>query len=275
MRQVASAVGGMVLGQIPARNTRGQVGAMLRGLHARNLMTTPTREHWQEAFALEQSSMRDFPDSPWGYIGSALMLLNGSFQGFIDRPRDEVLDEAEDLAERALAMAPDNYMGHYTAARVLATRGHFREALRQFEEAARLNPSDPLVLIAMSMPLLFTGDTERAKAILEHARSVDPLHGDWLLVQLGWAHWQAGECEKGLDAMHRMASPPVSSLTMLASLQICTGDTAQARETIAALLEARPDYSIQEEIRINPSDWKPDGTLERWLDGLRQAGLPG
>ena len=53
----------------------------------------------------------------------------------------------------------------------------------------------------MSVPLLYIGDTERALEVLETAARVDPLHGDWLRWQLGLAHWQAGDCAAGLEAM--------------------------------------------------------------------------
>lgn len=275
VRQVATKVGGSLLTDIPKNQTNRDVTPLLRSLAARKLMRRPTKENWAKAMALEVTSMQEDPASAWGYIGTALMLRAGLFEGWIDRPRDEVLREATGLAQKSLEIAPNNYMSHYASARILATQKDYPRSLLHFERAVQLNPSDSIVLVAMSLPLLFSGETERAKSILLQAKSVDPLHSDWLLWQLGWAYWQNHECEKGLDAMMAMSAPPAASLSMLAALQVCLGELDQARKTMTAFLESRPGYSLADEIRLNPQDWKPEGTRERWLDSMRRAGMPG
>jgi TolB-like protein len=272
--RVAATVGGSVMAHVPNRRSAGEVTAVLRGLQARKLMRNPTRENWRKALALEEASIREDPGSPWGYIGKSLMLVNGVFQGWLERPREAVFTEATDYAQKALDIAPDNYMSQYAMARVLTSRKEYPESILHFQRASELNPSDSMVLVAMSLPLLFTGDTERAISILRHAKSVDPLHGDWLLWQLGWAYWQNGECENGLDAMLGMSSPPAVSYTMLAALYVCTGRMEKAGTVMDEFLAGRPGYTIADEIRLNPPDWKPEGTLERWLSAMRRAGMP-
>ena len=271
---VAATIGGTVLAHLPDRQPDRDPGSILRGLQARKLMSQPTRAHWEKALALEETSIREDPASPWGYIGKSLMLLNGVFQGWISTPRGEILDEAAQLAGKAMELAPDNYMSHYAAARILAVQKNYAAALQHYERAAELNPSDSIVFIAMSLPLLFTGQTDRAMDMLQRAKSVDPLHGDWLSWQLGWAYWQKRECDKGLEAMRAMANPPAVSKTMLAALYVCAGETAKAKDVMAGFLKTRPGYSLADEIRLNPADWKPEGTRARWLAAMREAGMP-
>ena len=136
--RVAATVGGSVMTHVPNRRSAGEVTAVLRGLQARKLMRNPTRENWRKALALEEASIREDPDSPWGYIGKSLMLVNGVFQGWLERPREAVFAEATDYAQKALDIAPDNYMSQYAMARVLTSRKEYPESILHFQRASEL-----------------------------------------------------------------------------------------------------------------------------------------
>ena len=272
VRQVASVVGQSILTEIAERAPASDVDSRLRGLQARKIMTQLTFENWQKAMALEETSIREDPDSAWGYIGKSLMLGAAAALGWM-QPREDVLEEATELAEKALRLDPENYMSHYTLARVLSRRNAYDESILHFQRASELNPSDSIVLIGMSVPLLYSGETEQALGVLEQAAAVDPLHGDWLRWQQGLAHWQNNDCKTGLSAMQSMSSPPVSSGKALAVILVCLDRLDEAQAAVAAFAEKRPDHSLESEMAAIPSDWKPDGTAERWIESLRSAGL--
>jgi TolB-like protein/DNA-binding winged helix-turn-helix (wHTH) protein len=274
VRDVASVVGQSVLTDLPERVPATDIDSRLRGLQARRIMTQLNYENWQKALALEETSIREEPQSAWGYIGKSLMLGAAAALGWLN-PRDEVLDEATRLAETAMKLDPENYMSHYTLARVLSRQDRFAESILHFQRAADLNPSDSIVWIGMSVPLLYTGETWRAIEVLDRAAQVDPLHGDWLRWQHGLAHWQADDCQAGLAAMHSMASPPVASNKALAAILVCLDRVSEAREVLGTFLDANPDWTLATEIEALPADWRPEGMAERWLDALKVAGLPG
>ncbi|WP_068118221.1 winged helix-turn-helix domain-containing tetratricopeptide repeat protein [Tropicimonas marinistellae] len=273
VRHVASEVGQALLSDMPERSPAKDVDSRLRGLQARNIMTQLTRENWQKAIALEETSIREEPDSAWGYIGKSLMLIPAAVLGWM-QPRDEVLADASELAKTALRIDPENYLSHYALARVLSRQGKHAESILHFERAAKLNPSDSIVYIGMSVPLLYSGRTDEALAALHKAQEVDPLHGDWLRWQLGLAYWQNDECEKGLEAMQSMASPPIASNKALAAILVCLDKTQQAIEAMAKFLETRPGYTLEIEAKSIPSDWKPDGMYDLWLTSMKRAGMP-
>ena len=164
-------------------------------------------------------------------------------------------------------------MSHYTLARVLTRKGEFEESMLHYQRSAELNPSDSLILIGSSVPMLYLGQTDEAIASLLKAKEVDPLHGDWLRWQLGSAYWQAGECEKGLASMRSMSSPVAAANKTLALIHICLDQTEQARAALKVFLDARPGHTLENEAATIPSDWKPDGMSERYLMGLQKAGL--
>ncbi len=273
VRHVASTVGGEILNHMPESRSGSELDSLLRGLKARRLMSHYSRENWEQALALEQTSLRLDPDSPWGWIGTALMLRNGASAGWTDTPAAEALAQASDLADQALMLDPDNYMSHYAKARVLATQNRYTDSLRHFERAAELNPSDSLVLIGMSDPLIYLGQTGRAIEVLTRARSVDPLHGDWLLWQLGQALWLEDDCDRGIAEMRAMTRPPPASFKMLSGLYACAGDTENARAAMQTFLAGTPGFTLADETRVF-QPWTDDTDTARWLTQMRLAGMP-
>ncbi|MBT8460192.1 MAG: winged helix-turn-helix domain-containing protein [Boseongicola sp.] len=273
VRQVASVVGQAVLSDMPERTPARDVDSRLRGLQARNIMTQLNRENWERAIALEEASIREEPDSAWGYIGKSLMLVPAAVLGWLE-PRDEILEQSVGLARTALRLDPENYMSHYALARVLSRQGKHGESISHFERAAKLNPSDSIVWIGMSVPLLYSGRSEEALQALHRAKEVDPLHGDWLRWQLGLAYWQIDECDRGLNEMQSMASPPSASAKAKAALLVCLDRITEAEEVMSAYLDTRQGFTIEIEDASIPDDWKPDGTRERWLDAMIRAGMP-
>lgn len=272
--QIASKIGGSVITHIPTKRSENEVGSLLRSLQARRLMRHFSRENWEKALALEEINLQTDPDSPWGYIGKALMLRNSIFFGWIDRPRNEILNEALELSKKALTIAPNNYMSHFAAARVLATQTEYAESILHYERSAELNPSDPLVLIGMSVPLLNEGKAKRAIAALLKARSADASHSDWLLQLLGWAYWQNHECKKGLEAMLSTSSPHYSTKIILAAIYSCVGDLEKAKESMAVYIKKRPDYTLAMEAQRVNREWTQEKLQKRWLDDMRLSGIP-
>ena len=271
--QVASVVGQAVLSDMPERAAPRDVDSRLRGLQARNIMTQLNRENWEKAIALEETSIREEPESAWGYIGKSLMLVPAAILGWME-PREEVLNQSIELARTALRLDPENYMSHYALARVLSRQGVHAESILHFERAAKLNPSDSIVWIGMSVPLLYSGRTDDALEALNRAKEVDPLHGDWLRWQLGLAYWQINECERGLEEMQSMASPPSASVKAKTALLVCLDRIEEAEKSMSAYLETRPGFSVKIEDASVPKDWQPVGTRERWLDAMSRAGMP-
>ncbi len=271
---VVSKIGGSLLAHIPAERSDREVDSLLRALQARNLMRNVSRENWQKALDLGRMSIKEDPESPWGYIGTALQLNTGTFHGWTDQPGDEVLKEAEGLSRKALSIAPKNYMSHYALARVLGTRRDHAESLLHFQRAADLNPSSSMVLMGMSIPLLNIGETERAIEILLKAKSVDPLHGDFLKWQLAWAYWQNHECDKALEAVRAMPLPPDESQTMIAAVYSCVGEPQKAKAAMDIYLSKRPDHTLSIEAdRVN-RQWKDAAIRKRWLEDMRRSGMP-
>lgn len=270
---VVSKIGDTVLNHVPTQRTANEVDSMLRSMQARKLLRNFNRDNWEKALEIERTSVREDPDSPWGYIGTALALRTGAFLGWI-QPREEVLNEAIGYSSRALEIAPDNYMSHYAHARILANQGEIKKSLLHYERAAELNPAASNVLVGMAIPLLYTNDTQGATAALLDAKSVDPLHGNYLRHILGWSYWQSNQCDKALEEMLGMSTVPANTKTMLAAVYICVGNPEKAKEAMADYLKKWPDRTLRSEAEKVSKEWTDKSIQERWLNNMRLAGMP-
>lgn len=183
---------------------------------------------WRSEAALFAATVEQRPASAMARLnyGTALRELAGA--AATGRARQDLLDGAQEHLEEAVALAPDNYRGHYNLANLHLSRGRlpaaessFREALRLrpdlframvnlgailaqterpiealewFERASRLEPGNLALLVNRAHVLQDLGRPEEAIPLYRHALAADP----------GLAAARAG-LERALEASARSA----------------------------------------------------------------------
>lgn len=95
-------------------------------------------------------------------------------QGWTEFP-DRELARAEELARRAIALAPDEPDGHRTLGRILLIRTEYNQARNALQRAIDLNPSDANALAVRGALQSFDGDLPGAIKSLELALKYDPM----------------------------------------------------------------------------------------------------
>jgi Flp pilus assembly protein TadD len=115
--------------------------------------------HTSEAIELLQAGVEKLPTSPDGQNGLGIALAHaGDLAG------------ATEHLQKAAALAPQDAGYHYNLGRVLAARGLFAEALRQFSEAARLTSmQDPTILQMLAAMQSETGQYADAMSTAQRA----------------------------------------------------------------------------------------------------------
>jgi adenylate cyclase len=199
-------------------------------------------------------------------------LLNVS-QGWAADPKSEIaegltllrlalsIDGSDDAALSILGWATAAFFKDYNAAREMADRavasnpnsafvwgergftyqlaGQPEEAIRSFERAIRLSPFDPLIssrFTGMGIAFIGLGRFDEAVAAAKNALETQTYGTAFLCLAAALAH---------------------------------LGRDAEARKTVAQLLEIEPDFRISEWIARN-GQWQ----AQMFIDGLRKAGLP-
>jgi DNA-binding winged helix-turn-helix (wHTH) protein/tetratricopeptide (TPR) repeat protein len=89
-------------------------------------------------------------------------------------PLADALEEARGSAERALALDPSSADAH-TALGLIAQKGDWARAEREYAEALRLQPDHPTALQRHGELLALLGRLEEGIALLRRARQVDPI----------------------------------------------------------------------------------------------------
>lgn len=153
------------------------------------------------------------------------------------------LDRARHYVDRALALDPNNAWAWTRHGFLLAYRGEPEEALKSFEKALTLSPLDPFS---------FNG-----------------------YIGMGFAKFAAGYPMEAVQWAERALREKVGmtwAYRDLAAFHGAAGNPAAARDALAKFVAVRPDVSI-EKLR-DALRFMESGTLERYLAGLRAAGLP-
>ncbi|RWP29548.1 MAG: adenylate/guanylate cyclase domain-containing protein [Mesorhizobium sp.] len=221
-------------------------------------------------------AIKSDPNAQFGYIGLAWSYRNDAIFGWHEQEhdRDEALKRGAEYADKAILLAPDDAEAHHVRARIHTEAGEIKQALARFDQAMALNPSDPNILVGSTDPLLYIGRTDEAIDRIEQAKGIDPFHPDYFHWQMGWALWEKNDCGAALAAMRKMSRIPSGAHRMLAGIHACLGNEREAREALAVFLKDSPGQSISKERREWEKIWTALGSLERWIEHMRFAGLP-
>jgi adenylate cyclase len=189
------------------------------------------------------------------------------------------LGELERAARKSVSLDPELPLAHLVLSYVHQLWGEPNEALAAVRHAIELDPSFAWAYRQIGFYLGETGEPEEAIAVLEKGMRLSP-RDPWLSESLraqARAHFaaqryqEAVECAK--QSIERGWSPAGSCWLDLAASLAHLGRTEEAA---AALRQAEAWFgstSTVAELRRAFFYVDPD-SLDRWLDGLRKAGLP-
>ncbi len=215
------------------------------------------------------------PSAQFGYIGMAWHYRNDAvFWHKQENNPDEALKRATEYADKAILLAPDDANAHSVRARIHAEAGEVEQALVRYDQAIALNPSNSDTLVGSAGVLLNVGRTDEAIDRIERANGIDPFHPDWFHWDMGWALYEKNDCGAALTAMRKMSRIPSGAHRMLAGIHACLGNKREAKEALAVFLKDSPGDSIGKQRKQWEKVWTAPGSLERWIEHMRIAGLP-
>ncbi|ANY81209.1 hypothetical protein BB934_25810 [Microvirga ossetica] len=258
----------------------------LKGLR---LSDTFTPEVQAQVEALYEQARAIDPTFARTYTGLAYIHLNRSINvvaGVGPQP-DEHRFSALDLAERALALDPNDPQVHCTLGMMCAFVRDFDRGERHFDLARTMNPNDASIQILWAWMQAVIGKPERGMAAAETAYRLNPRHPLWYDRFVARLHFQLGRYGEATALLER------SILGIPARRLRDTGWLVAALAHQARLDEAaRRGEELVREIACHwcgdpgagPSDYvdwivwssllQHAADMERLRVGLRLAGLP-
>ena len=152
---------------------------------------------------------------------------------------------------------------------------NFDQALQMAEKAVSLAPDNAECIAEASMVFNKTGHPQRALELKKRAMRVCPIYRPGFLRGLGLSYYLLGDLESSISAFQesiRRESEYLSAHTNLASIFGELGMVEDAERAAREILRLAPDFSIRA-YTDGLSFSNPD-ILIRIEEGLRKAGLP-
>lgn len=193
-------------------------------------------------------------------------------------PISRVWELANEHLERSM-VAPSP-LAHKIASAMLTTNRRFDEAITEADRAIALDPNDPLGYVALAEVLTFTGMPERAYELIRKAMRLDPQDPMSYLFALGKAQFAMGAVTDAASSLEQATQhSPDNRLAWMALISVygSQGKTEKARSAVAALDSLQHSDKLVSFTVANASEhwpFKREMDRERFLDGLRKAGVP-
>ncbi len=186
-----------------------------------------------------------------------------------------VLERAFDLAQNAISMDDSQASAHMLLSRAYLWKRRYDDAIAEAEKAIAVDPNDADGYSVMAQMLTWAGRPREAFAFIEKAMRLNPQYPVIYLWNLGHADWLTGRLEEAIVALKRAVVRNPDWMPAHAYLCVVYSELDRIDEAGAECAEVRrlsPGATVEDVEQRLP--YQEPATLERFLDGLRKAGLP-
>jgi len=189
--------------------------------------------------------------------------------------KEASLESMLDCARKALAADPCCADAYSLLAMYHLEVKEFDKALEMAEKSIALAPNNAINLGEASMVMNKTGNPQRALELKKRAMRVCPMYRPGFLRGLGLSYYLLGQLDSAIRAFRESIdreSEYLSAHTNLAAIYGELEDVAAAAATVNEIKRLAPDFSIR--TYMAGLSFSDPGVLQRMESGLRKAGLP-
>jgi adenylate cyclase len=251
-------------------------------LRGRQCLNRYTRDGELEARRHFERALEREPEYAAALAGLAISYLHEYEANWCEAP-EAALERCYDLAQKAVALDDADGSARYAIASACFYRGQHELAKVHIERALELNPNDYHHICSLGWFLAFSERPSDAIECSIQALRLNPLTPDNCLFNIGMAEYVGERYEDALAAFGRMRGWGLLRPAWIAACYAQLGREEQAHIAAAevrALAPTDPSVPDEQDIERWRNYWSrlirfevPDDR-ERFLDGLRKAGLP-
>ena len=177
----------------------------------------------------------------WAYLGN--VYINEVTLGFNASPESS-LQRALEIIERSIAIDPGSGPAHVYLASVLYLTDNPKRAIREAEEALRLEPNNVEVIALAAEAFVNTGSFERAAEMVAKVSVLNPNYPITLNWTMAKVHFSRGEYS---EAAIRLEMTKTEwwywTAASIAAAQCAAGDVERGQRSLEAALSANPDFA--------------------------------
>ena len=182
------------------------------------------------------------------------------------------LDQAEELAHKALALDDSNVRARIILSRVHVFYQRYDQAKAEIDRALAINPNDASGIAGRGNILMWLGQTDAAIEDLELAQRIDPDLVPMDRFALSLAYYLKGRYDSAIEQaelnLRRSAGANFSRI-VLAAAYAQQNRTADVERVVSIVRRADPTFEPQE----FGTKFLSSGNLEHLREGLSKAGL--
>jgi len=249
--------------------------AYLKYIQAREIFFRVTRDGNIKARGILDEVIALDPHfaAAYGLMGS-IYLMDVTL-GISKSPAD-ALKRALELIKKAIAMDDKNAGFHSLLGWLfILNERRYDKAIAECEKAIALAPNSAVSQVFMGIILTFDGKPEQGIPHLEKGLRLDPIPPGWYYRNLGMAYFTAHRYEDAIAACKKALNRTPNDLlthAILTSSYTWAGREEEARSQAAEVLRINPGFSLEKRAKI--LKYKNQADRDRFLEGLRKAGLP-
>ena len=211
-------------------------------------------------------------DPSYGFAHALLAIMYASSWADDPSNSDVVLQEAYDLAKRAVELDDNESTCFSILAQVCLLRRSFDPALQHMRRAIEINPNNQWNAADMGIIQTYIGQAEVALGYFKQAKEIDPYFDPpWYLFRLGQANTVLRRYEEALAAFELLPIQNYRFAIHMAGCHARLSNMSRATVYVTQCLDMRPDFSISRFMSKEPYRNPTDAT--HIAESLQMAGL--
>ena len=244
---------------------------LLRGLEE---LHRYTREGNAEALKLFEKAIALDPGFARAYADSAYVLANRVISGWSQTPDDDIR-RANEFAERAQALDDSLPQVYHAISSIALAENRLEASIAAAQRAIELEPNYADWYAVLASQLNYGGRPKEAIKMIQTAMRLNPRYGFFYVWIKGHAHFMMQDYAAAIaefeDVVKRNPDFPRGRLYLAASYAQ-SGQIDEARWEANEALALLPDLTIETQRQTAP--YKEAADMERYIEGLRKAGIP-
>jgi len=215
-------------------------------LRGRDLLSRLTRTATSNARTMFERAVELDPNYAPAYVGLGRVDLTAVHLGWTPDPAG-TLRRAEAHARQAVGIDEFNPTGQALLGKIQARLQEYDRAVETLRYALTLNPSDPEIYAGLGDALLWSGETDEARRMLEIAARLDPKLSSQELFNLGTAYFLLGQHGQAAQVLERTVARRDGNQfihAMLAAVYADAGRRDEARIEVAEVRRQNPLFDL-------------------------------